>query len=148
MNTLLTTLHAQHRAVATLAAEVSDAVAHGDCDGIQRSLHALRAALGAHLALEDAELYPALSRAAEQTGLALPTSIARTYEHNMTAISTALTAFLDSYHEQRWAQPNALDEFRRDWALVSQLLADRINSEETTLYPLYASWVGGPTGAR
>lgn len=137
MPDLIATLHAQHAEIERLAAQVSAASDRGDVPALCQALDALGAALLAHLATEDARLYPALTEAAERTQLEVPAKIARTYAHNMETISVALRAFLEKY-----SRSFELQDFRRDWLLVSQLLSDRIQSEEATLYPLYRSWVG------
>ena len=136
---LIPTLHAQHAEIARISQRVTETLDRGDPAAVCLALDALGVALRAHLAIEDARLYPALTRAAEQTQLEVPARIARTYEHNMQTISVALKAFLD-----RYARTFNLDDFRRDWTLVSQLLADRIESEEATLYPLSTTWVLRP----
>jgi hemerythrin-like domain-containing protein len=134
--TLIETLQVQHAEIARRVQCVNDALNRGSMSDICVELDGLRAVLRTHLAMEDARLYPALTRAAEQTQLEVPAKVARTYEHNMQTISVAVEAFLE-----RYGHAFSLDDFRRDWALVSQLLADRIESEEATLYPLYNSWV-------
>ena len=136
MPTLIETLQVQHDEIMRIIERLSAALKRADLSGVCTELDALGSALKAHLAIEDAQLYPALTLAAEQTQLEVPTKIARTYEHNMSTISVALTAFLEKY-----SHAFSLENFGRDWVLVSQLLRDRIESEEATLYPLYRSWV-------
>ncbi|HUS33480.1 MAG TPA: hemerythrin domain-containing protein [Kofleriaceae bacterium] len=133
---LIETLHVQHDEIKRLAAQVAAAADGGDIRAVCTGVDALGVALLAHLALEDAHLYPALTTAAERTQLEVPARIARTYEHNMATISVALKAFIEKY-----SRDFSMADFRRDWVLVSQLLGDRIESEEATLYPLYTSWV-------
>ncbi|MBA3457845.1 MAG: hemerythrin domain-containing protein [Deltaproteobacteria bacterium] len=137
---LIDTLHAQHDEIAQIVDRVNDATTRGDVESVAKELDALATAVLAHLEVEDSRLYPALTRAAERTQLEVPAKIARTYEHNMQTISIALKAFLEKY-----SHSFVLDDFKRDWPLVCQLLTDRIASEEQTLYPLYTSWVGGET---
>lgn len=133
---LIETLHTQHEELTRIVDRVTDASSRGDVAAVAAALDALAVALHAHLAIEDAQLYPALTRAAEQTQLEVPAKIARTYERNMQTISVALKAFIEKY-----SHPFKLEDFQRDWQLASQLLSDRILSEEATLYPLYTSWV-------
>ncbi len=135
MSDLIAILHAQHEAIIRISERVTEATQRGDAPSVCRELDALAVALLAHLEVEDSHLYPALTRAAEQTQLEVPARVARTYEHNMQTISVALKAFIEKY-----SRTFELEDFRRDWALVSQLLADRIESEEATLYPLYTAW--------
>jgi hypothetical protein len=136
MTDVMHTLHVQHEEIARIILRIDDATARADLTAVCTEVDALAVALLAHLEIEDTWLYPALTRAAEQTQLEVPAKIARTYQHNMQTISVALKAFIEKY-----TCSFSLDDFRRDWPLVSQLLSDRIRSEEATLYPLYTSWV-------
>ncbi|CAN5763554.1 hypothetical protein BH11MYX3_BH11MYX3_31890 [soil metagenome] len=136
MTDLIHTLHAQHAEIARIVVRIDDATARADVAAVCEQIDALSVALLAHLEVEDRQLYPALTQAAEHTQLEVPAKVARTYERNMQTISVAIKAFVEKY-----SHSFNLDDFRRDWPLVSQLLADRIQSEETTLYPLYQSWV-------
>lgn len=138
MSTLIETLHVQHAEIRRLAARADAAANSNDKPALCAALDQLGTALLAHLALEDGRLYPALTEAAEKTQEEVPARIARTYERNMETISIALKAFLEKY-----SRDFTMDRFRSDWLLVSQLLYDRMASEETTLYPLYTSWVQG-----
>lgn len=136
LTNLIETLHIQHEEITRIVDRITGAANRGDLAALAAGVDALAVAVLAHLAVEDAQLYPALTRAAEQTQLEVPTKIARTYEHNMQTITVALKAFIEKY-----SRPFTLEDFRRDWVLASQLLTDRILSEEATLYPLYKSWV-------
>lgn len=140
VSNLIETLHLQHDEITRIVDRVNAATRRGDVTSVCKELDALAVAVLAHLEVEDTRLYPALTLAAESSQLEVPAKIARTYEHNMTTISVALKAFLDKYSHRF-----VLDDFKRDWPLVSQLLTDRIASEEATLYPLYASWVTDPS---
>lgn len=133
---LLETLLVQHDEIKRSIAAINGALVGSEEAELRRELDVLSTALLAHLAIEDEHLYPSLTRAGEERGHDVPSKVARTYEHNMQTITVALRAFLEAY-----GGPFALDDFRRDWALVSQLLTDRIASEESTLYPLYKSWL-------
>lgn len=135
---LVAVLRVQHVELLRIVRRVNEAVAHDSARDVSAALASLTSALVAHLAIEDERLYPALTRATETSPDEMPSKIARTYEHNMETISVALRAFLDKYSGDLIAD---LPSFRRDWQLVSELLADRISSEEKTLYPLYDSWV-------
>jgi hemerythrin-like domain-containing protein len=135
---LVDVLRVQHAELLRLIQRVTEAVERDSERDVSAALASLTAALLAHLAIEDERLYPALTRATNRSALDMPSKIARTYEHNMETISVALRAFLEKYSG---AETLDLPSFRRDWHLVSELLVDRIASEEKTLYPLYDSWV-------
>lgn len=135
---LVDVLRVQHAELLHLVQRVNEAVVRDSEWDVSAALASLTSALLAHLAIEDERLYPALMRATNESPHDVPSKIARTYEHNMKTISVALRAFLEKYSG---VPPLDLPSFRRDWQLVSELLADRIASEEKTLYPLYESWV-------
>jgi len=134
---LIDVLRVQHGELLRLVDHVNEAVARDSDRDVSAALTSLTSALLAHLAIEDERLYPALTRATNGSPNDVPAKVARTYENNMQTISVALRAFLDKYGGDVIDLPS----FRRDWQLVSELLSDRIASEEKTLYPLYDSWV-------
>lgn len=146
MDDLLPTLHAHHRAIGEIVDTINVELAKGDVAAVQGQLVRLKSAVLAHLALEDAQLYPALTQAARETKLAVPTRVAMTYERNMEHVSAALKAFLEEYTQPQ-VQPS-LDDLKRDWELVARMLVDRMESEEDQLYPLYRSWVLGASSPR
>jgi len=135
---LVDVLRAQHAELLQLVKDVNEAVVRDSERDVSAALISLTSALLAHLAFEDDRLYPALTRVTSESPHDVPSKVARTYERNMETISVALRAFLEKYSGD---QSIDLPSFRRDWQLVSELLADRIASEEKTLYPLYESWV-------
>lgn len=134
---LIDTLHEQHREIGRIVESMTHHLAVSDLDGVRADLARLKTALLAHLAIEDAHLYPALSHAAAAKDLAVAARVAVTYERNMEHVSEALRAFLEQYGGEHIE----LADLRRDWALVARMLIDRIESEEDQLYPLYRSWV-------
>lgn len=137
MGNLVATLRHHHAEILEIVRAITAAVAAGSSPEIRTNVDRLRTALLAHLALEDSQLYPELTKAGEESGRELSARIAKTYERNMETISVALKAFLEQYDGD--FEPA---DFSRDWQLVSQMLSDRIASEEATLYPLYQSWIG------
>lgn len=143
MEKLVERLHAQHRAIGEIAADISRYLATGDVVAASAALRHLRTAVVAHLELEDAQLYPALEKAARETNAPVPARVALTYVKNMEGVSAALRAFFDHYAAKDGEEDVALDELRRDWDLVARMLLDRIESEEAQLYPLYETWALG-----
>lgn len=141
MENLVETLHAQHRAIGELADAITGHLQRGDVVAVQAALRQLSTAVLAHLELEDAQLYPALEKAARETKQPVAGRVALTYVKNMEGVSAALRAFLEHYAAQ--GANVVLDELRRDWDLVARMLLDRIESEEAQLYPLYETWALG-----
>ncbi|NMM27515.1 MAG: hypothetical protein HHJ12_09595 [Glaciimonas sp.] len=56
--------------------------------------------------------------------------------HEMEGIGKAVLEFLGKYH-QLAVQPNLVASFGNDLSAVGKVLVERIQREESTLYPLY-----------
>jgi hypothetical protein len=131
--TLIATLRAQHAAVLTLVQDIEACIEKGDTKQLHVQLKALGGALTAHLALEDAQLYPGLEKLAATKGSENLRTVASQFSINMGRISQSLLSFLRKYD----AAVTDLTSFRRDWSQVKAALASRISAEETSLYPLF-----------
>ncbi|HVG62229.1 MAG TPA: hemerythrin domain-containing protein [Hyalangium sp.] len=129
---LIATLKQQHQELVRLVGEMNVVLERGDEAAVFAVLSSLSQALRTHLALEDREVYPALVRAAEASGDAKMLETARLFADNMQRITESLKDFL-ARHETSFH----LERFRTGWSTLSGVLAKRIESEETTLYPLY-----------
>jgi hemerythrin-like domain-containing protein len=129
---LIATLKQQHQELVRLVGEMNAVLERGDEGAVFAVLSSLGQVLRAHLVLEDREIYPALIRAAEASGDAKMLETSRLFADNMQRITESLKDFL-ARHETSFH----LDRFRTGWATLSGVLAKRIESEETTLYPLY-----------
>jgi hypothetical protein len=129
---LIATLKQQHQELVRLVGEMNAVLERGDEAAVFALLSSLSQVLRAHLTLEDREIYPALVRAAEASGDAKMLDTARLFADNMQRITESLKDFL-ARHETSFH----LERFRTGWSTLSGVLAKRIESEETTLYPLY-----------
>lgn len=129
---LIATLRQQHQELVQLVGQMNAALERGEEAAVCSVLSSLSQSLRAHLALEDREIYPGLIRAAEASGDAKMLETARLFASNMQRITESLQDFL-SRHQAEFH----LDRFRTGWGTLSGVLAKRIESEETTLYPLY-----------
>ena len=129
---LIATLKQQHQELVRLVGEMNAVLERGDEGAVFAVLASLSQVLRAHLALEDREIYPALVKAAEASGDAKMLETAKLFADNMQRITESLKDFL-ARHETSFH----LDRFRTGWSTLSGVLAKRIESEETTLYPLY-----------
>ena len=138
---LIDTLRVQHDEIETRVKNITAALASGAVPVVKQELAAFKTALLAHLDLEDRELYPALTEAAAAMPFEVPAQLTRVYQQNMESVSVAIKTFLTAHG----GDDLNLVDFRRDWGMVSQLLAHRIDSEELTLYPLYRSLVNKET---
>ena len=137
---LIATLKQQHQGLVRLVGEMNAALERGEEAAVCSVLSSLSQALRVHLALEDREIYPGLIRAAEASGDARMLETAKTFASNMQRITESLQEFL-ARHQAEFH----LERFRTGWGTLSGVLAKRIESEETTLYPLYEQRVGNRT---
>ncbi len=97
------------------------------------TLDRLKTALLAHLQLEDTELYPGLQRLGKATGQPSLQTTADLFASNMKRITDAVTGFLGRYEGKNFD----VIAFNRDWKSIVEVLGSRIQSEETTLFPMY-----------
>ncbi len=134
---LIATLRQQHQELVRLVEQMNAVLERGEEGAVCKVLSSLSQALRTHLALEDREVYPGLIRAAEASGDAKMLETARLFASNMQRITDSLQDFL-SRHQAEFH----LERFRTGWNTLSGVLAKRIESEETTLYPLYEQRVG------
>lgn len=101
----------------------------------RKELFACKGALLAHLAKEDAQLYPALKKAA-QTDAGVK-SMLDTFAKDMDQISKAALDFFAKYEKD----PTNAD-FSKDIAHLLAVLGTRISKEEHILYPKYDQIAG------
>lgn len=139
MPTLVETLTTQHRAVIELVRQLDEALTAGNRSTLADLLGKLRTGVLAHLELEDRELYPSLIAAAEAAGRTDQAALARSFSDNMLRISDGLKAFLG-----RHSGPTLdLEALRREWKDVAAILSQRIQSEESVLYPMHTRLTAG-----
>jgi hypothetical protein len=137
MPSLTESLSAQHQHLIELANHLGMRLLATDLVAIGAAMRELRAALLAHLEVEDRELYPALQAAAAAAGRDDQALVARTFAENMLRISGRLRTFVER-------EPTAptLEELRAGWPLVREVLMKRIDAEELVLYPMHAKLTG------
>jgi hypothetical protein len=133
MSSLVETLKAEHAAVLLMVGQLQIELNATELDKVSQTLTRLKVALLAHLAREDAELYPGLVEMAEKAGDASMARGARAFQDNMKRISEGLVAFLGKYEGKKFD----VVAFNRDWKSIVEVLGARITAEETTLYPMY-----------
>lgn len=128
-------LRKQHDELAVLAGAIGEASAGLDDPAAGERLHGLLrqfdAVLTEHLATEDRILYPEMLAASDRRTAAL----ASRFCEEMGRLTTDYAAFA-----ARWNAPAALladpGTFRRDWAVLRDALAFRMQRENAELYPL------------
>lgn len=132
MHPLVRILHFQHRALEQRLGRISDALEARDAAAIQGALPTLEIALGAHLKLEDAELYPTLLRVGRERNDEELEQVGSAFAAGIPALSASL---VERIHRHSICRLD-LAAFEQDWEEVSVALTTRIREEEATLYPL------------
>lgn len=98
-------------------------------------LEVFRAGIQSHLLIENVRLYIYLEHqlADDETSHRL----IHDFRHEMDGIGKAVVGFLAKYKDLN-VDSNLVASFGRDLEAVGKVLVDRIQREESTLYPLYA----------
>ena len=125
MSRLIDELEADHKVISDTLGKVKTLGIASE-EG-QKTLLAAKTGLLAHLAKEDRELYPVLTKAA-----ASDPSLQRTldmYAKDMDEISGAALAFFDKY-----ASGGSGLDFAKDFGRLVGSMTQRIRKEESTLY--------------
>jgi len=133
MTQLLDTLNTQHAHLKRVIAEIDRDLARRDLDGVSAELGRLIAGLQAHVGLENAEFYPAMTRMADAQGAEQMRQIVQLFDVNMRHIADGVLKSLDRHRQG----PLDAAAFARDWASTSPILQRRIADEENTLHPIY-----------
>lgn len=112
----------------TLAVEIS---AYDKCNEI---LGRFKARLTDHLLIENVKLYVFLDCHLESDGM--NATLVRNFRQEMDKIGKVVMDFLRRYQKLTVSAANAA-EFKRELAAIGNVLVDRINREEATLYSMY-----------
>lgn len=106
----------------------------GDYEAVANGLETFRVAIQSHLLMENVRLYIYLEH--QLANDAASHELIHNFRHEMDGIGKALVSFLAKYKDIR-VDHNLLASFGRDVEAVGKVLVDRIQREESTLYPLY-----------
>lgn len=131
---LVDQLKADHQGLLATFGAIGDAYNTHDLAATSAQLEAFRGQLMAHLLKENVRFYIYLEHALVSD----PTShaLVHQFRHEMDGIGKAVMAFLDKYRNLA-VDSSLAGSFGADLASVGSVLAQRIKSEEETLYPLY-----------
>ncbi|KAB8175653.1 hemerythrin domain-containing protein [Lysobacter maris] len=131
---LVPALKQDHNDLVALFDEIGSCARHDRFEEIPPLLTRFKMNLEAHLIAENVRFYNYVERALE--GDSENTMLIRSFRREMNAIARGVVDFVKKY------QLNAFDEasksaFIDDYQAVGDLLAQRIQREEASLYPLY-----------
>lgn len=127
-------LHADHLMLAEIFTTIDNAFQAGDLAATVRHMNHFRMAVQAHLLSENVRLYIYLEHALAHD--AVSHALIHEFRHEMDSIGKAVLTFLGKYRELD-TQPNLAVSFGSDLKAVGKVLVERIEREESTLYPLY-----------
>lgn len=139
--TILSTLMRQHQELLQIIIEISAGLDDNgkltaNSDAIQKSLSKLAGKLIAHLAVEDNVFYPALLSCNDQVVI----STARQFIDEMSGLKQVFTQYMDKWSTAIEIQKNP-GEFSKETKNVFSAIKNRMQREESILYPLAAKKV-------
>jgi hypothetical protein len=144
MTGIIETLETQHGLLRKLAAEIDRALAEGRMDQVAAQVLKMRTALEAHVALENADFYPAMVGMAERQGQPQMLQIVKLFDQNMRVIAEGLTRFFNRFA----GKPFERASFEPEWKALAKVLAQRIEDEESTLHPIHRRLEQAPAQAK
>ncbi len=132
--TLVDTLKRDHQQLLTAYGEIQAAFEDEDFELVSAQLNDFRAALHAHLLTENVRLYIYLNR--QMAGDELNSDLIHGFRREMDSIGRNVLKFLKKY-QTIGVDRELAPAFGRDFAAIGKVLVERIQQEESTLYPLY-----------
>lgn len=128
MSQLITKLKNDHKVLVDAFVEIKGlGIAHPEAP---KKLMNAKAAMLAHLKIEDVDLYPILRKAAE-TDMSIKSTL-NVLAQDMDVVSKAALDFFAKYEKGGDAM-----EFSRDYTKIYMALTTRIRREEENLYPIF-----------
>lgn len=131
---LVVHLEADHVKLGETFTAIDQTFKSGDLRATVAHLEEFRTEIQAHLLTENVRLYIYLEHALAHD--ASSHALIHEFRHEMDSIGKAVLTFLGKYRELD-TQPNLAASFGDDLRAVGKVLVERIQREESTLYPLY-----------
>lgn len=133
---LIAKLTGDHQVLLKLFGETKAAADGGNVAQAAARLEEFRVALQAHLLTENIRLYVYLEHA--QADDAQSHALIHEFRHEMDEIGKAVVGFLGKYRELA-TRPDLAADFSTELGGVGKVLVERIQREESALYPLYTA---------
>ncbi len=131
---LVPALKRDHADLVKLYGAIGEHAKQGDFQQIPPMLMAFKVHLEGHLIAENVRFYNYVENAMQ--GDSESTALVRSFRREMNAIARGVVDFVKKYQISAFDQ-QARQEFMADYQTVYGLLAQRIEREEASLYPLY-----------
>lgn len=131
---LIESLKHDHHGLVELFQQIGQVAERGRFHELPALLVAFKTGLESHVIAENVRFYNYVenSLAGDEENLAL----IRSFRREMNAIARGVVDFVKKYQRAAFNEATR-DAFLRDYAVVGGLLSQRIQREETSLYPLY-----------
>lgn len=131
---LVPALKRDHADLVKLYGAIGERAQQGDFQQVPQMLMAFKVHLEGHLIAENVRFYNYVESAMQADPES--TALVRSFRREMNAIARGVVDFVKKYQISTFDQ-QARDEFAADYKTVYGLLAQRIEREESSLYPLY-----------
>jgi hemerythrin-like domain-containing protein len=131
---LIESLQNDHQTLLNLYGEINTAFAEKRYADVSAMLTTFRGGLNAHLLTENVRLYIYLDRSL--AGDATSHELIHGFRKEMDDIAKIALGFLRKY-EAIGVDEDLAGHFATDFATIGKVLVERIQKEESTLYPLY-----------
>ena len=131
---LVDKLKGDHQELLSLFTEISDSAQKGDYRKCNDLLGRFKARLTDHLLNENVKLYVFLDCHMEADEM--NATLVRSFRQEMDKIGKVVMDFLRRYQKLEVSENN-VTEFSNELAGIGNVLVDRINREESTLYSMY-----------
>lgn len=131
---LVDALKTDHQTLLGLYGEIQQAFDDKDYDAVSKMLEKFKSGLQGHLLTENVRLYIYLDRSLAND----PTSsdLIRGFRREMDDIAKVAMKFLNKY-STIGVDEQLAEHFANDFATIGAVLGERIQKEESILYPLY-----------
>jgi hypothetical protein len=131
---LVPSLKRDHADLVKLYGAIGETARQGDFGQIPMMLNAFKVHLEGHLIAENVRFYNYVENSMQ--GDAESTALVRSFRREMNAIARGVVDFVKKYQLASFDE-TMRQEFMADYQTVYGLLAQRIEREESSLYPLY-----------
>jgi hemerythrin-like domain-containing protein len=131
---LIDTLKGDHQRLLSLYGEINDAFSRMEYATVSDKLERFKSGLQSHLLSENVRLYIYLDRCL--AGDATNSELIRNFRREMDEIAKVAMKFLNKY-SAIGVDEDLAAHFAEDFATIGKVLGERIEKEETVLYPLY-----------
>jgi len=132
---LVPALKNDHKVLVQLFGQIGEAADRGDFKQVPQMLMAFKVHLEGHLIAENVRFYNYVENSMQ--GDVENTALIRSFRREMNAIARGVVDFVKKYQLPEF-DADQRSEFMSDYRTVGGLLGQRIEREETSLYPLYS----------